>query len=373
MKRFLLMLSVLLLFPLLSLRGFAVSEKADKIMEGIDMDGIYENIPDYAREEMEIVGIEDASLKAVKNFKISSLLKRTVSYFTKGFADLKGTFLVLLSFCFIEIFITSFSFDDEIKKLIDFSLKLIMSVFLLNSFMEFVSKAYDVIKDSIRFMYSFVPVFCALTCAGGKITSANAFGGVMLMLCEITGRLLETVFLPFCTFFVIFSVSSVFASSELLIKISKIISGTVTALLIFTAGALAFFLSVSNHMAEASDTVAIKTAGFFAGTFVPVIGSALKDAAGSFRGCMYMIRAALGSFGILAGLVIFLPSIIELSLYKLSLSLISAVFSSSEQKDGAELIDSFKGAVNIVLASLFFVLFIMVISTGIVIFSGYGG
>ncbi len=373
MKRFLLVLLAFLLICPFSLTSFAVNESAEKIIKGIDMGQIYENIPDYAKEEMKIVGVDEISADTMKNFKISSLLNRAVSYFTKGFSDLKSTFLILISFCAIEIFISAFSFDNDIKKAADFALKLVMAVFLLNTFMEFVSKAYEVIRDSIRFMYSFVPVFCGLTYAGGKITSANAFGGVMLMLCEITGRIMETVFLPFCTCFIAFSVSAAFASSELLVRVSKIISKVVTTLLIGVSGALAFFLSISNHMAEAADTAAIKTAGFLAGTFVPVIGSALKDAAGSFRGCMYIIQASLGSFAIIAGLVIFLPSITELFLYKLTLSLTSAVFSSSKQKEEAEILNSFKGAVNIILAALFFVLFIMVISTGIVIFSGYGG
>ena len=370
MKKIFLIIAALVLLPV---NALALEEKADRLMESVDRESIYESLSPEVREELQNIGADEISTENINKISGHKLLESALYHLKDSFYQHIRFFVSVFTLALAELISQCLSLDGEMKKAVNFVFSLMLSLIMLSSFSQFVKESYQVIRDSIKFMYAFVPVFCSLTASGGRVASANLTGGMLLTVCELTGKLLDSFFLPFCMSFVILTISASFSSSEVLLAISKLVKNTVTGFLIFSSGALSFIISVSNHVTSASDSAFVKMSGALAGTFVPVIGSALKDAGGAFRSCMYIISASVGSFGIIAGLVIFLPSFIDLLVFKGGLVLFEAVFSAFDSKETACLISGLKSAVTLVLAFQCFVCFIMVISTAIVIHSGYGG
>lgn len=62
-----------------------------------------------------------------------------------------------------------------------------------------------------------------------------------------------------------------------------------------------------------------------AGSFIPVVGSAVGDALGSVYTCLKLLKSTVGAFGIFAVILIFLPALLETLVWQLALNLTAAI------------------------------------------------
>ena len=79
-----------------------------------------------------------------------------------------------------------------------------------------------------------------------------------------------------------------------------------------------------SFVSAGSDTLAGRAAKFVVSSFVPVVGSALSEAMRTVTGCVELLRGGVGAFGLLAILILFLPSLLSVLLWMLALHACSA-------------------------------------------------
>ena len=349
------------------------NDKINEYMTWLDTSGLYNTIPQHTANDLSKMEMDEISPENIKNFSFSKLVETIISYFTSGIRDLKHIIAILGTVCIFQILISVTDSSDEVKNVCKFAVSAIVICLLGSSFRNFSYEAFDVVRESTNFMYTFVPLYCTASASCGGIVSANAFSVFMLLVCEVVNDSMSRFFIPLCGIFMTLFLSGIMASSDLICRVSGILKKALIILLGSAVGVVAFLLSITNHMAVSADSITLKTASFLTGAFVPIIGSAIKDAVGSMQGCMYIIKAAVGSFGIIAGILIFLPIIIKIVVYKAVLSIFSGIFSSSENKSIENILSAFSQSATIILAVLFSICFLMVISTGIMLSFGYGG
>ena len=155
-------------------------------------------------------------------------------------------------------------------------------------------------------MLSYVPLFSLVIATSGCPLSANTYSFFLICIVQFLNRTITTFFLPFTGVFTALSLCSALSLSTSLKSISATLKKTFIILLASSVGILSFFLSVQNFMAQTADQTSMKTLSFLAGSFVPIIGGAIKQAMSSLRGCMLLIKATVGSLGILVGILMFL-------------------------------------------------------------------
>ena len=158
------------------------------------------------------------------------------------------------------------------------------------------------------------------------------------------------------------------------------LTGIVTTLQKFIKWALAFCMTVftgvlglNSVIGSAGDSVAIKSTRFVIGNFVPVVGGALSDAYSSVLGCIKLLKASVGAFGIIAAFCTFLPVLLETILWLLCLHLCAAVGGIFDNSAVESMMKSVCAAMEILLALLLCCLTVLVVSTGILLASGGGG
>lgn len=91
-------------------------------------------------------------------------------------------------------------------------------------------------------------------------------------------------------------------------------------------------LGITGSINSAADTVSVKTARFFLSNSIPIVGGAITDAVGTLAGSISVLRSGVGAFGICALLLLILPALLQMLLWKASLSVMSAAAELFGQK-----------------------------------------
>ena len=77
-------------------------------------------------------------------------------------------------------------------------------------------------------------------------------------------------------------------------------------------------LTVQSLIAQAADTVSMKTAKFVVGSAVPVIGSTISDAINTVVSCAGLLKTAVGAYAIVVLILAFLPALLDCLLWMLA-------------------------------------------------------
>ncbi len=184
----------------------------------------------------------------------------------------------------------------------------------------------EVIEKMVGFMYATVPIMFAFLASGGSITSAGIFQPVMLMVVEITASLIKNIFIPMvylsAILAIVDNVSEKLSISRFTRFIKQVSAWSLGIILTLFVGVV----SLQGSFGAAVDGVTGKAAKFAIGTFIPVAGKYLADAADAVIGCTLLLKNAAGAaamVGIIAMCSVPLIKIIALTvLYRLTCALI---------------------------------------------------
>ncbi len=181
------------------------------------------------------------------------------------------------------------------------------------------------LESGADFMLRFSAVFSAVLAVSGGVTAAASYQAAMVLLCQIAMQLSAHFLIPLLS--MVLGLSIVDAvnpeiSLEGIIRLTH--KCTIWILGLFMALFLGM-LSVQSMVAVSADRFGTKTTKFVISNFVPFVGSAVSDAYTTVLGSLQILRSATGMLGILSLLVLLLPMLLELMLYRLMLAAAAAV------------------------------------------------
>lgn len=176
--------------------------------------------------------------------------------------------------------------------------------------------ALETISRGGRFILVFVPVFAGITVAAGGITTAGIYNLLILGASELIVSLSASFLIPIVSVTAVLAVSgSVFPSVSLesiIGLLKRIITwGMTIAMTLFTG-----FVSMKCTLGGKADGVASKTARFLISGTVPVVGGAVSDAYATVKSSFDVIQGTVGTVGIIAIVIIMLPPVIELLVFR---------------------------------------------------------
>ncbi len=187
----------------------------------------------------------------------------------------------------------------------------------------------EVVNGVSQFMQATAPLLITLLVTGGNFVSAGAFEPLLALLISIFVTLIQNIIIPLVFFTaVLFIINNMSERIDLskLADLSKNLSFWSLGILmtVFIA-----FILIQGSISATFDGVAGKTAKFAAGTFIPVVGKYLADAADTIVGCTLVIKNAAGLgalIGILAICIIPLAKIIVISLtFRIAAALVGPI------------------------------------------------
>ncbi|WP_062355968.1 stage III sporulation protein AE [Bacillus kwashiorkori] len=237
-----------------------------------------------------------------------------------------GSLIMLTIFSmFLQSLHNSFE-KSSISKIAYSIVFMVLMIIALNSFHIAINYASHAIENMIHFTLAFIPLLLALIATSGGIVSASFFHPVILFLTNISGVFVNHIVLPLLFLSALLSIVSTLTEHYKATQLAQLLRNWSIGLLGIFMTVFLSVVSIQGTTTAVADGVAIKTAKFVTGNFIPVVGRMFTDAADTVISASALLKNTIGIAGVGILLVLMLFPAIKILMiafiYKFSAALL---------------------------------------------------
>jgi stage III sporulation protein AE len=217
---------------------------------------------------------------------------------------LLGTLILLTVFSMVLQSLQNAFAQQTVSKVAYAVVYMVLLIIALNSFRLAMDYALDAVRTMSHFMIAMLPLLLALLASSGGVVSAAFFHPIILFLMNTTGTIVEYVTLPLLFLAALLSIVSTLTDhykvTQLAELMTKIGIGILGAVLTVFLGVM----SVKGTTSAIADGIALRTAKFVTGNFIPVVGKMFTDAADTVVTASMLLKNTVGIVGVAILLII---------------------------------------------------------------------
>src|SRR5690625_5290839 len=240
-------------------------------------------------------------LKNNEQFSLKSTIRGLLKYLGYELilnGKLLGSLLMLTIFSVIlQTMHTAFE-KSVISKIAYFVVYIVLIFIALNSFYLAFSYAKQTIDAMSNFMIALIPLILGLMATFGNLVTVSFFHPIIILLINISGVLVSGIILPLlflsALLLIVSSLSDNYQVTHLANLFKSIGIGILGVFLTIFLGVM----SVQGTASAIQDGVAMKTAKFITGNFIPVIGRTFTDATDTILSASLLLKNAVGIVGL---------------------------------------------------------------------------
>ncbi|MEC1523040.1 stage III sporulation protein AE [Neobacillus niacini] len=181
---------------------------------------------------------------------------------------------------------------------------MVLVIIALNSFHIVIQYTNEAIGSMISFVLALIPLLLALIASSGGIISAAFFHPVILFLMNISGMFMQFVILPLLFLATLLSIVSTMSDQYKVTQLAQLLRNWSIGLMGLFLTVFLGVISVQGASTAITDGVAIRTAKFVTGNFIPVIGRIFTDAADTVVSASGLLKNSVGIAGVAILLII---------------------------------------------------------------------
>ncbi len=243
----------------------------------------------------------------------------------------------------------------------------IIFISLLEPMQDIIYMVSDNLRSVKNFMATFLPLFSAICMASGEFLTSNIYTGFFLAGLVFAANFCLVYILPSVRLYFALIISNAISPYIRLESIGNLYLKFTKRAMRCIVSVICFVLTLQTTISRGKDTLAVKTGKLIAGSAVPVIGNILQDAIGSVYSGMEAIKGFAGVVGILAVVYIFLPSVVVLAIYWLTVNCLAAVADIFGTKPISECVKGFVNVIELTLSVVFLFMTMLVLSLTVMI------
>ncbi len=240
-------------------------------------------------------------LKGEKKFSLKDWTSSFIKFIFHEFivnGKLLGTLILLTVFSmFLQALQNSFE-KSTVSKAAYAIVFMVLIIIALNSFHVAIKYTQDAIDTMISFILALIPLLLALIASSGGLVSAAFFHPVILFLMNVSGMFIQYVVLPLLFLSALLSIVSTLSEHYKVTQLANLLKNWSIALLGMFLTVFLGVLSVQGASAAVTDGVAIRTAKFITGNFIPVIGRMFTDATDTVISASVLLKNTVGIVGV---------------------------------------------------------------------------
>lgn len=179
---------------------------------------------------------------------------------------------------------------------------MVLIILAVNSFRAATSYAGDAIANMVQFMLAMVPLLLTLLAGTGGVASAAVLHPLIVFMIHTIGTFTHLVVFPLLFFSAVLHLVSSITERYKVTHLANLLRNVAVGLLGVMLTVFLGVLSVQGATGAVTDGVALRTAKFVTGNFVPVVGRMFSDAADTVMSASMLVKNAVG----LAGVIILL-------------------------------------------------------------------
>lgn len=375
MKKTVIFLCALLLFLLIPVSSYSMDyskEEYNKTLSSYDLSSFEKELDADTYKMLDELGILDFSYESITGLSFNDIVDLLKSLFQKkAELPIKSSVTVLV-FILLSAFLQSLKAesDDSVNMIYSTATALLVSTVVLVKLTSTVSLASMAISVASNFVYAFIPVFCSIVVASGGITTGFSTNTTLLILAQGLSFISSNVFMPIVNCYLALGVTSSLRYELNLDKLLSSVKKIITTCISFVSGVFVSVLSVKTAVAGRADMLGLRSIRFAINSVVPVIGSSISEGLLSIQAYSSLIKSSVGIVGVMAVVLVFLPSIIEVVLWRISLTLCVIVSDVFGDKSVSAVLNAFLNTLLLINVILILSMVTTVISFGILIAAG---
>lgn len=238
---------------------------------------------------------------------------------------------------------------------------------------ECILSAAQTLRDCSTFMLAFIPAFTSIITVSGAPVTATAYNLLLFTACQLISSFASGLLVPFMGVYMGLCVAGSVGSDLGVLPLAKGVRSFVTWCLSLAMTSYVGLLSMQTLVSSGADSAMMKTGKFLVGSFVPIVGGAISDALSAAQGAVHLLKASVGAFGIVAGAVLFLPSLVQVLLWYLTLKCAAFTAELLTLKKLGSLLDACSSCLATMLAMLVSFMLLIIVSIMLLLAFSKGG
>lgn len=336
-----------------------------------DFNTVWESTDEQTKEYLEDLGIDELTLEDIFELSPTRVIEFLIDLaFDGGVTIFKNVTLIIVVLVITAIACSFLRESDKSEQVVYFVSTLIILSIVVAPISRMITDAVAGIKTSTVFVNAYLPVMTAIIIASKNPALAVTYNSFSLFLSSVISNVANSFLVPCISALLSFNILSSFSFENYRDRIVKAIRKMVVIILSLFSTVYTGLLTTQSILATSSDSVALKGIKFISGAFVPIVGGGVGDAISSVFSSFVIMKNTLGVFVIIVIILINLPVMLELLLWYFALNLCSVISSMFNLNQITDIIDSLASILSLLNIIMFFITFVLVISTGVIIMMG---
>lgn len=281
---------------------------------------------------------------------VGHVLKSCAGEVISDFASLLG--LMLIASVLTAMRETFFS--DKIGQAFSFLTLICSAVAIYHTVESLWDECGNCLDRLLEFGNGLIPIITALLTAGGNTTAAAVSASGLTASLAAVGNIAAKLLFPMLRIGYAFSLLASVSGEVSLDGLGSLVRRMCTTVLAVAMTAFSTILAFQTKLAASTDSVGARVLRFAIGTVVPMVGGAVNEAVHAVAGSLGYLRTFVGTVSIFAVVLILLPVLVRLFLYKLAFSLGSVIGGVLGCTRESKLLGEVRDLMNFAIALLFF-------------------
>ena len=336
-------------------------------------DEIRDLLPSETLKDLDDIGVNSFDFKDLINIKFTDILRKVfdvsktkVPYILKPISFI---FAIILLNAIFTTFESSFN-KNSLNGVIGLVSNLCLSMTLISPICEIIKNADLVISNVSKLLAGYIPIMGGIILASGKNITAFSYSSFMILVGNLFSNISTNLLVPFLNCYLAFGLSTSLSSKLNLTNLNNWFLKTIKWILGLITSIFVGSLTIKSIVANSTDFINNKTMKFLFSGCIPIVGSAIGDAFSTVYGCINLLKSGVGAFFILALIFIFLPIILECSMFIISINFCSSFGEIFGLDRVSKILNNAINVLKVLLAIIIFLLVVLVVTTAIVLVPG---
>lgn len=289
------------------------------------------------------------------DFSINNLLQSLLHYFFRELvsnSSLLGKLIVLAIMASILHSLQAAFEEGTISKLANAIIFLVLISLALTSFQQVITAGQGAIEQMVIFIYAMLPIMLTLIASVGGFTTAAIIHPLVISALSIISSLTVNLVFPLIYLSGILTIVNHISEQFQVTRLAKLMKEISLGLLGLFLTIFVGILSIQGVAGAVADGVALRTAKFLTGSFVPVVGRVFSDALEAVVGTSLLLKNAVSLIGVLVIISICLIPSLKIISIALIYRLAAAIIQPFGAGATAQMLESLAGVLILVFGAV---------------------
>ena len=327
------------------------------------------SVSDEVTQRLEAIGY-DGGITSVQNISLQGFFSQIAEDFSAALAGPLSSCAVIVGVIILSSLLEGYTQSlryTETRDIMAAVTSLMIAAALISPLVSLIQRIVGVITDTSSLMLLFVPIMIGILSFSGHAIQAGGYYAAVMTASQVIAQL-SSRFIPqlMCAYLGL-SITSGVSGRVKLSGAAEMIGRFMKWFLIFMMTLFSAILSLQSVISRAGDSVANRAVRFTLSSLIPFIGSAVSEAYKTIQGSVDLLRSGAGVFVILAVIVAFVPVLIQVVIWLLTVNLSRCAAEALGVMTPASLLAAVSSVLSVLIALIVSVMSVFIISAAVLI------